>query len=147
MKFEVKYLFPTSSSGAHFYICEMPEGLGMGKIWAHGTRMQKNPQTREDMVLGCKRIHKPGRTFSGFSRVFMELYGSKVQLAPQHGYFIMASLTPKSSIFKWKSGSIWTFLFLLHAYLYWKCHAIIISKFIMQFFSQEFNVLFAAISN
>ena len=37
MKFEVKYLFPTSSSGAYFYIYEIPEGLGMKKIWAHGT--------------------------------------------------------------------------------------------------------------
>ena len=66
---------PTLSSGVHFYIYEMPKDLGMRKIWAHGTRMQKNPQTR--------------RTFSGFSRIFMELCGSKVQLAPSHGYFII----------------------------------------------------------
>ena len=40
------------------------------------------------MVLGCKRIHKPGRTFSGFSRIFMELCGFKVQLGPTPGNFI-----------------------------------------------------------
>ena len=49
MKLEVKYLFPTSCSGASFYIYQLPEGLAMRKIL--------------HMVLGCKRIHKPGRTF------------------------------------------------------------------------------------
>ena len=38
-KLEVKYLFRTSSSSAHFYIHEMPEGLGMSKIFAHGYKM------------------------------------------------------------------------------------------------------------
>ena len=42
----------------------------------------------EHMLLGCKRIQKPGRTFSGFSRIFMELCGFKVQLALPHGSFI-----------------------------------------------------------
>ena len=46
MILEVKYLFPTSSLGAIFYIYQLPEGLKMRKILAHGIRMQKNPQTR-----------------------------------------------------------------------------------------------------
>ena len=49
MKLKVKYLLPTSSSGANFYIYELPEGLGMREILAHGMRMPKNPQTREDI--------------------------------------------------------------------------------------------------
>ena len=40
------------------------------------------------MVLGCQLIDKPGRAFSGFSRIFMELYGFKVQLAPPHANLI-----------------------------------------------------------
>ena len=39
MKLKVKYLFPTSSSGANFYIYQLPESLGMRKILAHGIRM------------------------------------------------------------------------------------------------------------
>ena len=39
MKLEVKYLFKNLSLGAHFYIYEMPEGLGMRKILVHGIRM------------------------------------------------------------------------------------------------------------
>ena len=31
MKLEVEYLFTTSSSGANFYIYQVPEGLGMRK--------------------------------------------------------------------------------------------------------------------
>ena len=46
MKFKVKYLFPTSSSGSNFYIYQLPEGLRIRKILAHGIMMQKNPQTR-----------------------------------------------------------------------------------------------------
>ena len=42
MKLEVKYLFPTSSSGASFFIYQLPEGLEMQKILAHSIRMQKN---------------------------------------------------------------------------------------------------------
>ena len=71
MKLEVKYLFPTSSSGAKFYIYQMPEGLEMRKILAHGIRMQKNPRTMEDI---CK---------------------SKVQLAPQQGNFISGVANPE----------------------------------------------------
>ena len=39
MNLEVKYLFPTSSSGVKFYICQLPEGLVMTKILAHAIRM------------------------------------------------------------------------------------------------------------
>ena len=49
MKF--KYLFPASCSGANFYIYQLPEGLGMRKIFAHGIRMQKNRQSREDIFF------------------------------------------------------------------------------------------------
>ena len=69
VKLEVKHLFPTSTWGTHFYIYQLPEGLRMRKILAH-------------MVLGCKRIHKPGLTFSAFLQIFMELCRSKVQLTP-----------------------------------------------------------------
>ena len=47
------------------------------------------------MVLGCKKIHKLGRTFSGFSRIFMELCWSKVQLTLPHGNFINAVANPE----------------------------------------------------
>ena len=40
------------------------------------------------MILGWKRSHKTRRTLSGFLRIFMELCGSKVQLAPPHGIAI-----------------------------------------------------------
>lgn len=36
------------------------------------------------MVLWCKRIHKSGRKFSGFSQIFMELCTCKVELASLH---------------------------------------------------------------
>ena len=47
IKLEVKYLFPISCSGANFYIFQLPGGLEMRKILAHGIRMQRNPQARE----------------------------------------------------------------------------------------------------
>ena len=65
MKSEVKYLFPTSSSGANSYIHQLPEGLGMRKILAHVIRMRKNPQTREDIFWifthfhGVMRVQSP----------------------------------------------------------------------------------------
>ena len=65
MKLEVKCLFPNSSSGAKFYISQLPEGLIIRKILAHGIRMQKNPQTREDIFWtftdfhGVMRIQSP----------------------------------------------------------------------------------------
>ena len=39
MKLEVKYIFPTSTSGGNNYIYKLLEGLGMRKILVHGTRM------------------------------------------------------------------------------------------------------------
>ena len=65
MKLEVKYLFPTSYSGVNFYIHQLPEDLGMREILAHGTRMQKNPQTRAEIFWiftdfhGVMRIQRP----------------------------------------------------------------------------------------
>ena len=47
MKLEVKYIFPTSAPGARNYIYKLPKGLRMRKILAHGTRILKNPQTRD----------------------------------------------------------------------------------------------------
>ena len=74
MKLKVKYIFPTSTSGAKFYNYQLPEGLGVRKMLAHGIRMLKNSKTREDSF--------------GFSRIFIELCGSKVQLALPHRKFI-----------------------------------------------------------
>ena len=50
MKLEVKYLFSTSSSDANLCIFLLLESLGMRKLLACGIRMQKNPQTRTDIV-------------------------------------------------------------------------------------------------
>ena len=47
------------------------------------------------MILGWKRIHKPRRTLSGFLQMFMELCGSRVQLAPPHGNFINGVANPE----------------------------------------------------
>ena len=47
------------------------------------------------MTLGCKRSHKLERTFSGFSWMFIELSGSKVQLAPPHANFINGVANPE----------------------------------------------------
>ena len=49
MKLEVKYIFPTSTLGVNNYIYKLLEGLEMKRILAHGTRIQKNAQTREDI--------------------------------------------------------------------------------------------------
>ena len=57
MNLEVKYFFPTSSSGAHFYIYYLPEGLRMSKILAHGIRMQKNPPTRKNIFWILTDFH------------------------------------------------------------------------------------------
>ena len=73
MKLQVKYLFPTSSSGTHFYIHQFSEGLGMGNILAHGLRMQKKPQTSANIY--------------GFSWKFMNLCRSKNRLAPPQENF------------------------------------------------------------
>ena len=50
------------------------------------------------MVLGCKVIHKPGRTFSGFSWIFIKFAGPKSNLHPRMEISSLASLTPKLSI-------------------------------------------------
>ena len=47
MKLEVKYLFLTLSSGANFYIFQLPEE--MRKILAHGIMVQMNPKTSLDI--------------------------------------------------------------------------------------------------
>ena len=53
-------------------------------------------KTQEPMILGCKRIHNPRRTLSGFLRTFsMEICGSKVQIARPHGFFINGVANPK----------------------------------------------------
>ena len=57
MKLKVKYIFPTSSSGANFYMYQLPEGLGMRKVLVHGIRMQKNSQTREDIFWTFTDFH------------------------------------------------------------------------------------------
>ena len=82
MKLKFKYIFPTSTSGANVYVCELPEGLGIRKI-AYGTRMLKNTQTRKDIF----RL-----------QIFKELGGSKIQvskLRPHTGVSSMGSLTLK----------------------------------------------------
>ena len=49
MKLKLKNLFPNSSSETNVYIYQLPEGLGMREVLAHGISMQKNPQTREEI--------------------------------------------------------------------------------------------------
>ena len=44
MKLEVKFLFPTSSSGTNFYIFQSRESLKVRKTLAYGIRIQKIPQ-------------------------------------------------------------------------------------------------------
>ena len=57
IELEVKYLSSTSSWGTNVYIYQLPEGLRMRKILSQ-------------MVVGCKRIHKPGLTFCVFLQIF-----------------------------------------------------------------------------
>ena len=77
MKLGVKYLFPTSCSGASFYIYQLPEGLAIRKIL--------------HMVLGCKRIHKPGRTFQDFDGFSWSYASPKSNLHPRTEISSMAS--------------------------------------------------------
>ena len=56
MKFEEKY----------FSIYQLPEDLGMRKILAHGIRMQKNPQTRDE-IFESKSNSKPRREISSMA--------------------------------------------------------------------------------
>ena len=66
--------------GTDFYIYQLPEGVKMREILAHDIRMQ----TRVDIFWILK--------------MFVELGGSKVQLAPLLAISSMASQTPKSSL-------------------------------------------------
>ena len=68
------HVFPNFISRCKFLHLSVAWKMGMRKI----------------LILGCKRMHKPGRIFSGFSCIFMELCGSKV---PTENSSI-ASLTP-----------------------------------------------------
>ena len=81
MKLEVKYIFPTSALSVNNYIYKLSEGLGMTKY--------------QHMVLGYKRLHKQGKTLSGFSQIFMELCGSKVELTPPDRNFINGITNPE----------------------------------------------------
>ena len=58
MKLEVKYIFSTSTLGVNNYIYKLPEGLRIRRILAHGTRIQKNPQTREDIFWIFTDFHR-----------------------------------------------------------------------------------------
>ena len=81
MKLKVKYRFPTSSSGASFFIYQLLEGLEMRKILEDVVRMQKNTQTRMHIFR--------------FSRTFTELSGFKVQLAPSYKNFSNGYANPE----------------------------------------------------
>ena len=59
-------------------------------------KMQIQKLNQASMVLRYKRIHKPGRTFSGYSRIFVELCKSKVQLGLPHKNFINEVATPET---------------------------------------------------
>ena len=58
MKLEVKCIFPTSTPGLNNYIYKLPEGLGMRRILAHRTWIQKNPQIREDISCIFTDFHR-----------------------------------------------------------------------------------------
>ena len=55
-KLEVKYLFPTSYSGASFFAYELFEGLQVRKILADVIGMQQNPQIRARVCWICGTI-------------------------------------------------------------------------------------------
>ena len=76
MKLEVKYFFPTSSSGAHFYIYQLPEGLEMRKILTHGIKMH----------------------FLDFHEFSWSCAGPMSNLYPRTELSSITSLTPKPSI-------------------------------------------------
>ena len=56
--------------------------------------------------MGGKIIHRPERTYSGFSQIFIELCGSKVQLAPLHGNFSNGATNPNITYFENEFGAI-----------------------------------------
>ena len=64
MNSEVKYFFPTLSSGTVFYIYQLSEGLGMRNILAYIIRMKKKPQTRENIFWIFMDFHRVMRVQS-----------------------------------------------------------------------------------
>ena len=58
MKLEVKYIFLTSTPDVNNYFCKLPESLGMKRILAQDTRIQKNPQIREDIFWIFTDFHR-----------------------------------------------------------------------------------------
>ena len=65
MKLNIKCIFPTLSSGVHFYVYKLPGGLEMKKILAYGISMQKNSPTKEGVFwiftdfYGAMRVQSP----------------------------------------------------------------------------------------
>ena len=93
MKLKVKSLFPTLSSGTNFFIYQLPEGLEIRRILAHGIRMQTFPQTRVDIY----------QIFTDFLRVIQFNLHLRTEISA------MASLRPKLSIVT-KKGCNFKFL-------------------------------------
>ena len=81
----MKYIFPTSTPGVNNYIYQLSEGLGIKRILAHVIRIQKNPQTRQDIFW----------ILTDFHRVVV---GAKSNLHPHMEISSMRSLTLKLSI-------------------------------------------------
>ena len=79
MKFNVNIFSQLHLQVQNFiFISCLSGGLGMRKI-----------------VYTCKRIHKPGTAFSGFSQIFMEFCRSNVELAPPHENILNDITNPK----------------------------------------------------
>ena len=53
-----QYLFPSLSSVGKFWIYQLTEGLEMRKILTHRLRMQKNSQTRADILWIFTDFHR-----------------------------------------------------------------------------------------
>ena len=85
IELEVKYLSSTSSWGTNVYIYQLPEGLRMRKILSQ-------------MVVGCKRIHKPGLTFCVFLQIFNYAGPKSTYTRAQVFYQWCRQPTPKWSI-------------------------------------------------
>ena len=64
IKLRVKYIFPASTPGVNNYNGKMPEGLVMRRILTHGTKIQKNPQTRKDIFWIFTDFHRVMRVQS-----------------------------------------------------------------------------------
>ena len=85
MKLEMTNLFPTSSPGANFFICQLSECLEMRKILAHGIRMQKKSTNH-------------GAHFLNFHGISQSYPVSNSNLHPRTEISASAMLTPKSSL-------------------------------------------------